>query len=146
MSDYISQTITVSSCQSDISNQCRIKTAAAGGGGWHKASVSDCLPLAAPTGLSPLHILTLCGPERVLVGGREVGKKIRGMKSKRGAEGVGSKLCGRVHTPTYPYWHPLAQGVRLGGRGGSSNCRGSAHKGRRIHPSSGPSTGGRYST
>ena len=26
MSDYISQTITVSSCQSDISNQCRIKT------------------------------------------------------------------------------------------------------------------------
>ena len=40
-----------------------------GGGGWHKASVSDCLPLAAPIGLSPLLILTLCGPERVLVGG-----------------------------------------------------------------------------
>ena len=38
-----------------------------GGGGWHKASVSDCLPLAAPIGLSPLPILTLCGPERVLV-------------------------------------------------------------------------------
>ena len=38
-----------------------------GGGGWHKASVSDCLPLAAPTGLSPLLILTLCGSERVLV-------------------------------------------------------------------------------
>ena len=40
-----------------------------GGGGriWHKASVSDCLPLAAPIGLSPLHIQTLCGPERVLV-------------------------------------------------------------------------------
>ena len=38
-----------------------------GGGGWHKASVSDCLPLAAPIGLSPLLILTLCGPERVLV-------------------------------------------------------------------------------
>ena len=38
-----------------------------GGGGWHKASVSDCLPLAAPIGLSPLHILTLCGSERVLV-------------------------------------------------------------------------------
>ena len=36
-------------------------------GGWHKASVSDCLPLAAPIGLSPLLILTLCGPERVLV-------------------------------------------------------------------------------
>ena len=38
-----------------------------GGGGWHKASVSDCLPLAVPIGLSPLLILTLCGPERVLV-------------------------------------------------------------------------------
>ena len=37
------------------------------GGGWHKASVSDCLPLAAPIGLSPLLILTLCGSERVLV-------------------------------------------------------------------------------
>ena len=37
------------------------------GGGWHKASVSDCLPLAAPIGLSALLILTLCGPERVLV-------------------------------------------------------------------------------
>ena len=35
------------------------------GGFWHKASVSDCLPLAAPIGLSPLHILTLRGPERV---------------------------------------------------------------------------------
>ena len=38
-----------------------------GGGGWHKASVSDRLPLAAPIGLSPLLVLTLCGPERVLV-------------------------------------------------------------------------------
>ena len=27
-----------------------------GGGGWHKASVSDCLPLAASIGLSPLLI------------------------------------------------------------------------------------------
>ena len=34
---------------------------------WGGASVSDCLPLAAPIGLSPLLILTLCGPERVLV-------------------------------------------------------------------------------
>ena len=37
------------------------------GGVWHKASVSDCLPLVAPIGLSPLLILTLCGPEHVLV-------------------------------------------------------------------------------
>ena len=36
-------------------------------GGWHKATVSDCLPLAAPVGLSPLLILTLYGSERVLV-------------------------------------------------------------------------------
>ena len=39
---------------------------AAGEGGLHKASVAVCLPLAAPIGLSPLLILTLCGPERVL--------------------------------------------------------------------------------
>ena len=38
-----------------------------GGDGGYKASVSDCLPWAAPIGLSPLLILTLCGPERVLV-------------------------------------------------------------------------------
>ena len=36
-------------------------------GVWHKASVSDWLPLAAPIGLSPPPILTLCGSERVLV-------------------------------------------------------------------------------
>ena len=49
MSDYISQTITVSSCQSDISNQCRIKTpcitgmAQRGEGGfssWRRAALS----------------------------------------------------------------------------------------------------------
>ena len=40
-----------------------------GGVGWHKASVSDCLPLAAHIGLSPLHIPTLCGPEHVGGGG-----------------------------------------------------------------------------
>ena len=37
------------------------------GGVWHKAMVLVYLPLAAPIGLSPLLILTLCGPERVLV-------------------------------------------------------------------------------
>ena len=41
--------------------------ACGGGGGWHRASGSGCLPLAAPIGLSPLLIRTLCGPERVLV-------------------------------------------------------------------------------
>ena len=36
-----------------------------GGGVWHKASVFGCLPSAAPIGLSPLLILTLCGSEHV---------------------------------------------------------------------------------
>ena len=38
-----------------------------GGGVWHKASVSDCLPLAVLIGLSPLLTLTLCGPDCVVV-------------------------------------------------------------------------------
>ena len=48
-----------------------------GGGGWHKASVFSCLPLAAPIGLSPLLILTLCGSERVCgcVGGHGQGQR-----------------------------------------------------------------------
>ena len=42
-----------------------------GGGGWHKASVCGCLPLAAPIGLSPLLILTVrtCFGCVVCVGG-----------------------------------------------------------------------------
>ena len=39
----------------------------AGGGGGEEAMVLVCLPLAAPIGLLPLHISTLCGSERVLV-------------------------------------------------------------------------------
>ena len=38
-----------------------------GGRGWHKVSVLGCLPLAAPIGLSPVLILTLCGSKCVLV-------------------------------------------------------------------------------
>ena len=38
-----------------------------GSGGWQKAMVLVCLPLAAPIGLSPSHILTLRGSDRVLV-------------------------------------------------------------------------------
>ena len=67
--------------QTDICDTCDAKgcegtpfrdhLAEGGGGGgegvWHKASVSDCLPLAAPIGLSPPLILTICGSERVLV-------------------------------------------------------------------------------
>ena len=50
-----------------VSGQGYPECSADGWGVWHKASVSDCLPLAAPIGLSPLLILTICGPERVLV-------------------------------------------------------------------------------
>ena len=38
-----------------------------GGGGLHEALVLVGLPLAAPIGLTPLLILTLCGSKRVLV-------------------------------------------------------------------------------
>ena len=37
------------------------------GGGGDEAMVLVYLPLAVPIGLSPLHILTLCGSEPVLV-------------------------------------------------------------------------------
>ena len=46
---------------------CRSSSAKRRGDVWHKASVLRCLPLVVPIGLSPLLILTLCGPERVLV-------------------------------------------------------------------------------
>ena len=36
-------------------------------GVWHEAMVLVGLPVAAPIGLSPLHILTLCGSQCVLV-------------------------------------------------------------------------------
>ena len=51
-----------------LATDCRPEAPFGGGGGVrHKALVSDCLPLAAPIGLLPPLILTLCGPERVLV-------------------------------------------------------------------------------
>ena len=50
-----------------VSLLCAGSTRRLGGRGWHKASVSDCLPLVAPIGLSPPLILTFCGSERVLV-------------------------------------------------------------------------------
>ena len=42
-----------------------------GGEGWHEAMVLVCMPLAVPIGLSPLHIPTLCGSQRVLVASTE---------------------------------------------------------------------------
>ena len=37
------------------------------GGGGAQGLVVGCLPLVVPIGLSPLHLLTLCGSTRVLV-------------------------------------------------------------------------------
>ena len=76
------------------------------GGGWHKASVLGCLPLAAPMGLWPVLILTLCGSERVLVVSREplddlsclttlgVGCPGDGLlPGREGGGGMGQELC-----------------------------------------------------
>ena len=80
-----------------------------GGGGWQKASVFGCLPLAVPIGLSPLLILTLCGSERVLVVSTEPPDDL----SCFGYSGVGCPgdgllpmpltRCIQMHTPS-PSW------------------------------------------
>ena len=71
-----------------------------GGGGGHKASVSDGLPLAAPIGLSPLLILTLCGPERVVVVSTEPPDDLSCLTSPRvGCPGDG-RGGGFPHTET----------------------------------------------
>ena len=106
--------------------------------GWHKASVSGCLPLAAPIGLSPLLILTLCGSERVLVVSTEPLDDLSCVLfdySRVGCPGDGLlpvplTRCIQMHTPS-PCWvcrlqHRLVRaGVCIcriifltGGRGG----------------------------
>ena len=86
-----------------------------GGGIWHKASVSDCLPLqlplAAPIGLSPLLILTLCGPERVLVVPTEPPDDLSCLTTP----GVGCPGDGLLPVP-------LTRGI-WGGRGGGGQFR-----------------------
>ena len=80
-----------------------------GGGGWHKASVSECLPLAAPIGLSPLLILTLCGPERVLVVSMEPPDDLSCLTTPGvgcpgdGLSPVPLTRCIQMHTPS-PRW------------------------------------------
>ena len=71
-----------------------------GGGGWHKASVFGCLPLAAPIGLSPLLILTPCGPERVLVVSTEPPDDLSCLTTPgvgRPGDGAGARAGDRVH-------------------------------------------------
>ena len=57
------------------------------GGVRHKASVFGCLPLAAPIGLLPLLILTLCGPERVFVVSTELLDDLSCLTTPRGGWG-----------------------------------------------------------
>ena len=49
------------------SRHCSLHLSTGGGGGLAQGPASDCLPLAAPIGLSPLLILTLRWPEHLLV-------------------------------------------------------------------------------
>ena len=69
-----------------------------GGGGWHKASVLGCL--AAPIGLSPLLILTLCGSERVLVLSTEPLDDLSCLTTSRGRGGGGCECS--LTTPHAP--------------------------------------------
>ena len=71
-------------------------------GGWHEAMVLVCLPLAAPIGLSPLLILTLCGPERVLVVSTEPPDDLSCLTTPgpgRPGDGLLSR-CIQMHTPS----------------------------------------------
>ena len=80
------------------------------GGGWHKASVSDHLPLEAPIGLSPL---TLCGPERVLVVSTEPPDDLSCLTTP----GVGRPGDGAVARAVDPLWAQTCFGC-VGWRGG----------------------------
>ena len=105
--------------------------AGGGGGVWHKASVSGCLPLAVPIGLSPLLILTLCGPERVLVVSTEPPDDLSCLTTPgvgRPGDGllpVPLTRCIHMHTPSpcggLPTPAPTCarQGVRLRDHGAS---------------------------
>ena len=83
-----------------------------GAGGWHKASVSGCLPLAAPIGLSPLHILTLCGSERVLVVSTEPPDDLSCLTTPgvgRPGDGAVARAVDRVQGGAGGYRRDLAQ-------------------------------------
>ena len=78
-----------------------------GGGGWHKALVSDCLPLAAPIGLSPLLIRTLCGPECVLVVSTEPLEWGGGVPTPQGRGDQQDLQCRRIIPPSLPRPSPV---------------------------------------
>ena len=84
-----------------------------GGGGWHKASVFGCLPLAAPIGLSPPLILTLCGPERVLVVSLLGGGGGGGMREKGITDPSGPPATAQATPPPTHRIGPLRGGGAL---------------------------------
>ena len=84
-------------------------SSAGGGGGWHKASGSGCVPLAAPIGLSPLHIPTLRGSKCVLVVSTEPPDDL----SCWTTPGLGRPRDGAVACV------PLTRGIQTGGHGGA---------------------------
>ena len=74
------------------------------------------MPLAAPIGLSPLHILTLCGPERLLVVSTEPPDDFSCLTTP----GVGCPGDGAV-ARAVDQVHPGAEGG-----GGGSHCAANA--------------------
>ena len=95
---------------------CRVHTTVCAAGARHEAMVLVCLPLAAPIGLSPLHIPTLCGPERVLVVSTEPPDDLSCLTTPgvgRPRDGAVARADDRVH----PHVHPESS-VRGGGPGG----------------------------
>ena len=117
------------------------------GGGGGKASVSGCLPLAAPIGLSPLLILTPCGPERVLVVSTEPPEDLSCLTTPgvgRPGDGAGARAGDQVH--------PDADSESMRGfadssmewGGGGGDWVFMAKEGRRAHSESptGPRSGG----
>ena len=109
-----------------------------GGGGWHEAMVLVCLPLAAPIGLSPLHILTLCGSERVLVVSTEPpddlscwttpgvcrpGDGAVARAGDQGHPGAHSESIGGFADSSTDLCAPVCASAALGGGGGCSTPR-----------------------
>ena len=86
------------------------------GGIRHKAMVLVCLPLAAPIGLLPLHIPTLCGSERVLV----VSTEPLGDLSSLTTPGVSCPRDGLLRVP-------LTMRIQMHTRGGGGGTAGSGH-------------------
>ena len=83
-----------------------------GRGVWHEAMVLVCVPLAAPVGLSPLLILTLCGPDRVLVVSTEPPDDLSCLTT-RGVRRGGGGFGWDPLPPRVPLWSPRKTGQQF---------------------------------